>query len=184
VFRTLRELGIGCVGIYSEADRGRAHVRAADEAYLVGPGPAAESYLRGDVLVETALRAGAQAIHPGYGFLAENAAFARMVEEAGLTWIGPPPDAIELMGTKTAARRVMRDAGATCLWQEAELIDEELVNRVHVAGGEVIAWTVDEPGVLDRLTRLGVDGLCGNYPDRIRIAIGPKAPFRADDRWI
>ena len=111
VFRTLRELGIGCVGIYSEADRGRAHVRAADEAYLVGPGPAAESYLRGDVLVETALRAGAQAIHPGYGFLAENAAFARMVEEAGLTWIGPPPDAIELMGTKTAARQVMRDAG-------------------------------------------------------------------------
>jgi acetyl-CoA/propionyl-CoA carboxylase, biotin carboxylase, biotin carboxyl carrier protein len=111
VFRTLRELGIGCVGVYSEADRGRAHVRAADEAYLVGPGPAAESYLRADVLIETALRAGAQAIHPGYGFLAENAAFARMVGEAGLTWIGPPPDAIELMGTKTAARRVMRDAG-------------------------------------------------------------------------
>jgi acetyl-CoA/propionyl-CoA carboxylase biotin carboxyl carrier protein len=111
VFRTLRELGIGCVGIYSEVDRGRAHVRAADEAYLVGPGPAAESYLRSDVLVATALRAGAQAIHPGYGFLAENAAFARMVEEAGLTWIGPPPDAIELMGTKTAARQVMRDAG-------------------------------------------------------------------------
>ena len=111
VFRTLRELGIGCVAVYSEADRGRAHVRAADEAYLVGPGPAAESYLRGDVIVETALRAGAEAIHPGYGFLAENAAFARMVEEAGLTWIGPPPAAIELMGTKTAARRVMRDAG-------------------------------------------------------------------------
>ncbi len=111
VFRTLRELGIGCVAVYSEADRGRAHVRVADEAYLVGPGPAAESYLRGDVIVETALRAGAEAIHPGYGFLAENADFARMVEDAGLTWIGPPPAAIELMGTKTAARRVMRDAG-------------------------------------------------------------------------
>jgi len=111
VFRTLRELGIGCVAVYSEADRGRAHVRAADEAYLVGPGPATESYLRGDILVETALRAGAEAIHPGYGFLAENAAFARMVEEAGLTWIGPPPAAIELMGTKTAARRVMQEAG-------------------------------------------------------------------------
>ena len=69
--------------MYSEADRGRAHVRAADEAYLIGPGPAAESYLRGEVLVETALRAGAEAIHPGYGFLAENAPFARLVERRG-----------------------------------------------------------------------------------------------------
>ena len=111
VFRTLRELGIGCVAVYSEPDRRSAHVRAADEAYLVGPGPAAESYLRGEVLVETALRAGADAIHPGSGFLAENAEFARRVEQAGLTWVGPPPDAIELMGTKTAARRAMRDAG-------------------------------------------------------------------------
>jgi len=111
IFRTLRELGIGAVAVYSEADRDAPHVRAADEAYLVGPGPAAESYLVGDRIVEIAQRAGAEAIHPGYGFLAENAAFARSVESSGIAWIGPPSAAIELMGSKTRARTAMRDAG-------------------------------------------------------------------------
>ena len=111
IVRTLRELGVGSVAVYSEADRDALHVAFADEAFLIGPPPAAESYLRVDRLVETALRAGAQAVHPGYGFLAENAGFARAVEGAGLTWIGPPPEAIELMGHKTEARRLMREAG-------------------------------------------------------------------------
>ena len=111
IFRTLRELGIGAVAVYSEADRDAPHVRAADEAYLVGPGPAAESYLVGDRIVEIAQRAGAEAIHPGYGFLAENAAFARSVESSGIAWIGPPSAAIELMGSKTLARTAMHDAG-------------------------------------------------------------------------
>src|SRR2546422_8782630 len=88
VFRTLRELGIGTVAVYSEPDRGAMHVAAADEAYLIGPGPANESYLRGDRVIDSALRAEAQAIHPGYGFLAENPDFARAVEAAGLVWIG------------------------------------------------------------------------------------------------
>jgi acetyl-CoA/propionyl-CoA carboxylase biotin carboxyl carrier protein len=111
IFRTLRELGIGTVAVYSEADRDALHARVADEAYLIGPPPAAESYLAVERLLSTARRAGAQAIHPGYGFLAENAEFARAVEEAGLTWIGPPADAIELMGKKTAARGAMQAAG-------------------------------------------------------------------------
>src|ERR671923_2442900 len=87
VFRTLHELGIGCVAVYSEPDRNSRHLAFADEAYLIGPGPAAESYLVGERIVDVALRAGAEAIHPGYGFLAENPGFARSVEAAGLAWI-------------------------------------------------------------------------------------------------
>jgi acetyl-CoA/propionyl-CoA carboxylase, biotin carboxylase, biotin carboxyl carrier protein len=111
IFRTLRELEIGTVAIYSEADRGSLHAASADEAFLVGPGPPAESYLHQERILAVAERAGAEAIHPGYGFLAENASFARAVENAGLVWIGPPPEAIELMGSKVAARERMANAG-------------------------------------------------------------------------
>jgi acetyl-CoA/propionyl-CoA carboxylase biotin carboxyl carrier protein len=111
VARTLKEMGIASVGVYSEIDRDAPHVREADEAYLIGPAVPAESYLNIEKIIETAKRAGAEAIHPGYGFLAENADMARACDEAGITWIGPPPEAIEAMGSKTRAREIMAEAG-------------------------------------------------------------------------
>src|SRR3954452_13705456 len=111
VIRALDELGIESVAVYSEADRDAQHVRRATEAHLLGPGPAAESYLNIDKLMEVIEAAGAEAVHPGYGFLAENAAFAKRLEDAGVTFIGPPASAIEAMGSKTRARELMQDAG-------------------------------------------------------------------------
>jgi acetyl-CoA/propionyl-CoA carboxylase biotin carboxyl carrier protein len=146
VFRTLRELGIGTVGVYSEGDRAALHVAYADEAFLLGPTPASESYLAIDRILDAAQRAGAQAVHPGYGFLAENAAFARAVEGAGLVWIGPPPAAIELMGSKTAARTAMQEAGVP-----------------------IIPGTTDPVGSVDELLALG-DEL--GFPLLIKAAAG------------
>src|SRR6478672_10434623 len=111
VARTLKEMGIGSVAVYSEIDRDAPHVREADEAFLIGPAVPAESYLNIAKIIETAKEAGAEAIHPGYGFLAENAEFARACDEAGIVFVGPPPEAIEAMGSKTRAREIMAEAG-------------------------------------------------------------------------
>ncbi len=111
VVRGARELGIRTVAVYSDADRLAPHVLAADAAYPIGPAPAAQSYLCGDRLIEVARAAGAEAIHPGYGFLSERAEFARAVEAAGLTFVGPAPDTIAAMGDKAEARRRMAAAG-------------------------------------------------------------------------
>jgi acetyl-CoA/propionyl-CoA carboxylase biotin carboxyl carrier protein len=111
IVRACEELGVATVAVYSELDRDAIHVQRADEAYLIGPGPAAESYLVVEKILEVAKQSGAEAIHPGYGFLAENAAFAAACEKAGITFIGPPAKAIEAMGSKTAARELMQKAG-------------------------------------------------------------------------
>src|SRR5881275_2329204 len=146
VFRTLRELGISAVGVYSDGDRGALHVAYADEAFLLGPTPATESYLAIERILDAAQRLGAQAVHPGYGFLAENPSFAQAVEEAGLVWIGPPPAAIELMGSKTAARTAMQEAGVP-----------------------IIPGTTDPVGSVDEVLSLG-DEI--GYPLLIKAAAG------------
>ncbi len=162
IFRTLRELGIRSVAVYSEADRAALHVRVADEAWLLGPpapqapsargrstpaSPAsiaarsapAESYLNQERIVETAQRAGAEAVHPGYGFLAENALFARAIEAAGLTWIGPPPDAIEAMGSKTDARERMRAAGVPIIPGTTKPVESA---EETVGIGDELGWPI------------------------------------------
>src|ERR687884_1625874 len=132
VMRTLEELGIGSVAVYSEPDRDAPHVRRADEAYLLGPGPATESYLVIEKILDVAEKSGAEAVHPGYGFLAENAAFARACADAGVVWIGPPPEAIDVMGSKVSARE-----------------------RMQAAGVPIIPGTTEPVGSADEVIRLG-----------------------------
>jgi acetyl-CoA carboxylase biotin carboxylase subunit len=136
VIRSAQALGVKAVAVHSEADAKAAHVRDADEAVLLGPAPAAESYLDGVKVIEAARQTGAQAVHPGYGFLAENAAFARQVVEAGLVWIGPSPDAIDAMGDKINARNLMEAAGVPVAGGTREPVDdvEEAVARAAEIG--------------------------------------------------
>ena len=148
VIRACRELGITSVAVYSEADEGAMHRRLADEAYPIGPAPAAESYLNPGGLIEALEASGAQAVHPGYGFLAESAAFARAVEEAGAVWVGPPPEAMDLMGFKVRAKELARraavptvpgydggDQGENRLAEEATRLGFPLLVKASAGGG-------------------------------------------------
>ncbi len=124
VIRTCHELGIETVAVFSEPDRPAPHVRLADEAYAIGPAPSSQSYLVFDKILDAARQSRADAIHPGYGFLSENAAFAEACAEAGVIFIGPPPEAIRAMGDKTAARRLMQEAGVPMAPGTPDAIDE------------------------------------------------------------
>ena len=126
VLRACRELGIPTVAVYSEADRTAIHVRYADEAFLIGPPPSTESYLRIDKIIDVAKRAGADGIHAGYGFLAENVNFAEACEREGITFIGPASKAIKLLGDKIAARKTMMQAGVPVVPGTEESITDEL----------------------------------------------------------
>ncbi len=132
VIRACRARGIGTVAVYSEADRGALHVRMADEAWWIGPAPSRDSYLRGDTILAVAKRTGAEAIHPGYGFLSENANFRRECEAAGVVFIGPSARAMELMGEKTLARQTMIAAGVPVVPGTAKPIDD-LVELARVS---------------------------------------------------
>ncbi|WP_138898582.1 ATP-binding protein, partial [Streptomyces chryseus] len=137
IFRTCADLGITTVAVYSDADAGALHVRSADAAVrLPGTSPA-DTYLRGDLVVKAALAAGADAVHPGYGFLSENAGFARAVLDAGLVWIGPPPGAIDAMASKTRAKELMAASGVPLLVPVApdKATDEDLPLLLKAAAG-------------------------------------------------
>ncbi len=136
VMRACREMNIRTVAVFSDVDRKSLHVRYADEAYPIGPAPSTESYLRIDRILDAARRSGAEAIHPGYGFLAENPDFARACEDAGIAFIGPPVSAMELMGSKTASRHALIQAGLPVVPgadRNLESLEEVSASRVKSA---------------------------------------------------
>ena len=142
IIRACRDMGLASVAVYSDCDRAARHVRMADEAYPIGPNPPSESYLRIDKLLTVAKRSGADAVHPGYGFLAENESFARACRDAGLTFIGPTPEAIELMGSKTAARQVAIRAGVPVVPGTEEPLGVDVPDAAIAAAAERIGYPI------------------------------------------
>ena len=140
VIRACRERGVGTVAVYSDCDRGALHVRAADEAYGLGPNQASESYLRIDKLIDVAKKSGATLVHPGYGFLAENEDFAQACVDAGLTFIGPRPDVIARMGSKTAARHAAIAAGVPVVPGTADPFAPDVPDRTIAAEAERVGY--------------------------------------------
>jgi 3-methylcrotonyl-CoA carboxylase alpha subunit len=140
VIRACHELGIQSVAVYSEADKGAMHRRLADEAYFIGPAPATESYLSVERIVEVIEASGAQAVHPGYGFLAESAAFARTVEESGTSWVGPPPEAMDAVGFKVRAKELAKRAGVPTVpgYDGGEQGEERLAEEAGKIGYPVL----------------------------------------------
>jgi len=136
IARALQEMGIASVAVYSELDRDAPHVKRADEAYNLGEGPASENYLSVEKILDVAKRAGAEAVHPGYGFLAENAPFAQACEDAGVVFIGPPASAIEAMGSKTRARELMQAAGVPIVPGTTEPV-ATVADALRIAQGEI-----------------------------------------------
>jgi 3-methylcrotonyl-CoA carboxylase alpha subunit len=140
IIRACRELRIKCVAVYSEADQGSMHRRLADEAYFIGPAPATESYLDVESVVEAIEASEAEAVHPGYGFLAESAAFARAVEGAGATWVGPPPEAMDAVGFKVRAKELARRADVPTVpgYDREEDSEERLAEEAEEIGYPVL----------------------------------------------
>jgi acetyl-CoA carboxylase biotin carboxylase subunit len=181
IIRACQELGYEAVAIYSDADRMAPHVRMAQEAYNIGPPPAVDSYLRADKIIDIARQCGVDGIHPGYGFLAENADFAEAVCEAGLTWIGPPPDAIRLMGDKLTARKTMAVANVPLVPgtdQSGDVNDDELLAAAQQLGFPLLVKAAAGGGGKGMRNVFKPEAL----PEAIRVARREAAAAFGDDR--
>jgi 3-methylcrotonyl-CoA carboxylase alpha subunit len=182
VIRTARRLGIGTVAVYSDADTAALHVALADEAYRIGPAPAAQSYLKGETILEVALASGAEAIHPGYGFLSENASFAAACSEAGLVFIGPPAEAISAMGSKSEAKRVMAQAGVPLVpgYHGEEQEASQLLARARELGFPVLIKASAGGGGKGMRTVLDES----EFPDHLAAARREARSAFGDDRML